>query len=43
MNKNELIDAVAAETGLDRSDAAKATEALLNGVVDALSKGDQVA
>ena len=43
MNKNELIDAVAAETGLDRSDAAKATEALLNGIVDALSKGDQVA
>jgi DNA-binding protein HU-beta len=43
MNKNELIDAVAGETGLDRSDAAKATEALLNGIVDALSKGDQVA
>jgi DNA-binding protein HU-beta len=43
MNKSELIDAVAEAAGLDRTDAAKATEALLDGIVDALSKGDQVA
>ncbi len=43
MNKSELIDAVAEAAGLDRADATKATEALLDGIVDALSKGDQVA
>ncbi|HSG10232.1 MAG: HU family DNA-binding protein [Gammaproteobacteria bacterium] len=43
MNKSELIDVVAEAAGLDRSDASKATEALLDGIVDALSKGDQVA
>ncbi len=43
MNKNELIDLVAKEAGLDRPEAAKAADALLNGIMDALSKGDQVA
>ena len=43
MNKSELIDVVAGATDLSRSDATSATEAVLNGIVDALSKGDQVA
>ena len=43
MNKSELIDLVAEAAGLDKADATKATEALLDGIVNALSKGDQVA
>jgi DNA-binding protein HU-beta len=42
MNKSELIDAVASETGLSRNDAAGAVDAMLNGIVDALVSGDQV-
>ena len=43
MNKSELIDVVAGAADLSRSDATRATEAVLNSIVDALSKGDQVA
>jgi hypothetical protein len=43
MNKNELIDAVAERTGLAKSDAARAVEAVLGSVTDALQKGDTVA
>ena len=43
MNKNELIDAVAERTGLVKSDAARAVEAVLGSVTDALQKGDTVA
>ena len=43
MNKSELIDVVAEAAGRDKADATKATEALLDGIVNALSKGDQVA
>ncbi|MBT8121919.1 MAG: HU family DNA-binding protein [Gammaproteobacteria bacterium] len=43
MNKSELIDVVAEAAGLDKADATKATEALLDGIVNALSEGDQVA
>jgi DNA-binding protein HU-beta len=42
MNKSELIDVVADVSELSRPDAMRATEAVLNGIVDALSKGDQV-
>jgi DNA-binding protein HU-beta len=42
MNKSELIDAVASKTGLSRSDAANATEALLDSIVGTLQQGDQV-
>ena len=42
MNKSELIDVVAEAAGLSRPDATKATEAVLDSIVDALSKGDQV-
>jgi len=43
MNKSELIDAVAAGSGLSRSDASSATDALLDSIIKALGSGDQVA
>ena len=43
MNKNDLVDAVAERTGLARSDAARAIEAVLGAVTDALKAGDTVA
>ena len=42
MNKNELIEAVAERTGLAKSDAARAVEAVLGSVTDALRQGDAV-
>ncbi|MDH3871347.1 MAG: HU family DNA-binding protein [Gammaproteobacteria bacterium] len=42
MNKSELIDAVASETDLSKADATKATDAVLDTITGALSKGDQV-
>jgi DNA-binding protein HU-beta len=42
MNKNDLIAAVAEATGLNKADAAKATEALLDAVGNALKAGDEV-
>ena len=43
MNKNDLVDAVAERTGLAKSDAARAVEAVLGAVTETLQKGDQVA
>ncbi len=43
MNKNDLVDAVAERTGLAKSDAARAVEAVLGTVTETLRKGDQVA
>jgi DNA-binding protein HU-beta len=43
MNKTELIDAVAGATNLSRADATRATDAVLDSIIGALSKGDQVA
>ena len=42
MNKNDLIDAVAERTSLAKSDAARAVEAVLAAVTEALQKGDAV-
>jgi DNA-binding protein HU-beta len=42
MNKSELIDAVASETDLSKTDATRATDAVLDSIVAALGKGDQV-
>ena len=42
MNKAELIDAVAEATEQSRADAEKTTNAVLDSIIDALSKGDQV-
>jgi DNA-binding protein HU-beta len=43
VNKNDLVDAVAERTGLAKSDAARAVEAVLGTVTESLQKGDQVA
>nr|WP_119680803.1 HU family DNA-binding protein [Indioceanicola profundi] len=42
MNKNELIAAVADTTDLSKSDAAKAVDALFDGITEALKQGDDV-
>jgi DNA-binding protein HU-beta len=42
MNKNELVDAVAASTGLSKSDGANAIDSMLNAISDALMGGDEV-
>ncbi len=42
MNKAELIDAVAEATDLSKADAEKATNVVLDSIIDVLGKGDQV-
>ena len=42
MNKNELISSVASETGLTKTDSAKAVDAFVAAVTNALKKGDEV-
>lgn len=42
MNKTELIDAVAAATGLTKKNAAAAVSATLDAVTATLTKGDKV-
>lgn len=42
MNKSDLVDAVAADSGLTKADAAKAVDALFDTITDALKKGDEV-
>ncbi|NVK31113.1 MAG: HU family DNA-binding protein [Gammaproteobacteria bacterium] len=42
MNKSELIDAVAQQAGLTKSDAQKAIDAVVDSITGALKKGDQV-
>jgi DNA-binding protein HU-beta len=42
MNKQDLIDAVANEVGITKSDAAQAIDAFLETVTDAVVKGDVI-
>ena len=42
MNKAELIDAVAADTGLGKSDASKAVESIFNNIGSQLRSGNSV-
>nr|WP_119680913.1 HU family DNA-binding protein [Indioceanicola profundi] len=42
MNKNDLVAAVADTTGLSKSDATKAVDAVFDGIAAALKKGDDV-
>lgn len=42
MNKTQLIDAVAAKTGLKKKDADAAVAAVLDAVADALAAGEKV-
>ena len=43
MNKTELIDAVAAESGLSKADTKRALEAFVSTTTNALNSGDRVA
>ena len=42
MNKTELIDAVAAQSGLSKTDARKAIDSVVEAITGALQKGDPV-
>lgn len=42
MNKNELIDAIAASADLPKASAGRALDAIVDSITEALSKGDQV-
>ena len=42
MNKSELIDAISAESGLTKTDATKALNALVNATSTALKSGDKL-
>ncbi len=43
MNKAELIEAVATAADLNKASATRAVDAMLNGITEALKKGEQVA
>ena len=43
MNKAELVDAIAAESGLSKADASRAVNGFVNVVGGALKSGDRVA
>jgi DNA-binding protein HU-beta len=42
MNKAELIDAIAADSGLSKADAKKALDGFVNATAAALKKGDRI-
>ncbi len=42
MNKSELIDAMAASSGLTKADAGRALDGFISSVTGALSQGDSV-
>jgi nucleoid DNA-binding protein len=43
MNKSELIEHIASETGSDKASAGRALDAVLKGISDSLAKGESVA
>jgi DNA-binding protein HU-beta len=42
VNKAELIDAIAAAADINKSDAGRALDAVIDSITDALKRGDQV-
>ncbi|GAB5414350.1 MAG: DNA-binding protein HU-beta [Congregibacter sp.] len=42
MNKSDLIDAIAASADINKSDAGRALDAVIDTITDTLKKGDQV-
>ncbi len=42
MNKGDLVDSIAKQSGLTKSDAAKALDATLDSITDTLKSGDKV-
>jgi DNA-binding protein HU-beta len=43
VNKTDLIDAIASAADINKSDAGRALDAVIDSVTDALKRGDQVA
>ena len=43
MNKQELIDSIATQSGLSKADAARALDAAFDAITGSLMKGDRVA
>jgi len=43
MNKSQLVDAIASDTGLSKADAGRAVESFVGTVAKTLKKGDEVA
>ena len=43
MNKSELVDSVASATDMSKADAARAVDATIGAIGDALGSGDSVA
>lgn len=42
MNKSDLIDAIASAADINKSDAGRALDAVIESITDTLKKGDQV-
>lgn len=42
MNKSQLVEAIAADSGLSKADSARAVDSLLDTVTKTLKKGDEV-
>ncbi len=42
MNKSQLVDAVASDSGLSKADSARAIESVLDTITKTLKKGDEV-
>ena len=42
MNKSELIDAIAAKSGVSKADAGKIVDAFVEAVVETIAKGEEV-
>jgi DNA-binding protein HU-beta len=42
MNKMDLVNMLASKTNMTKKDAAEALDAVLNGIVDALQRGEKV-
>lgn len=42
MNKMDVVDAVASRAGLSKADASRALDAFIDGVSDALARGEKV-
>lgn len=42
MNKSELIDAIASAADINKSDAGRALDAVVDSITDTLKRGDQV-
>lgn len=43
MNKQELIDSIASQSGLSKADSARALDATFDAITGSLTKGDRVA